>query len=80
MRGPDDQKALDTKILAFFKDAAENPDLIEEYRNRGREFLQSEYDFTDDDIAVLENAPAVWAMTVLPQPPIVRPPSPPTVL
>lgn len=75
MLEPDAYQALDEKILAFFKAAAENPDIIEQYRKRGPEFLQSEYGFTDDDISVLTAQPAVWAMTVFPQPPIVRPPT-----
>lgn len=75
MREPGDFKALDDKILAFFKAAAENPDIIEEYRKRGTEFLQSEYGFTDAEVSLLAAKPAVWAMTVFPQPPIVRPPT-----
>jgi hypothetical protein len=79
MREAGDYKALDDKILAFFKAAAENPDLIEKYRTEGPEFLQAEFGFTDDEIELLKAKPAVWAMTVFPQPPIVRPPHPPTV-
>jgi hypothetical protein len=72
----------DDRILRFFEAAAKNPELIEEYREGGPAYLRDVWGFTDDDIGLIEraNQPSFWAMTVFPQPPIVRPgPGPPTV-
>jgi hypothetical protein len=72
---------LGGKILAFFEEAARNPSIVEEYRAGGPDYLREQWGFTDEDIQALFGKPLTWAMTVLPQPPIVYPPpTPPTVL
>jgi len=79
MNGQNDE--LGSKILAFFEAAAHDPSIVEEYRAGGPAYLQEQWGFTEDDVQRLfPEESLTWAMTVLPQPPIVFPPTPPTVL
>ncbi len=72
---------LGSKILAFFEAAARDPSIVEEYRRGGSDYLKEAFGFTDEDVQLLFAKPLTWAMTVLPQPPVVYPPpTPPTVL
>ena len=70
------------RILEFFRAAADDPSLIEKYREGGLDYLREQWGFTDGDIGLMEQAcqPSPWstAMTVFPRPPIVHP-NPPTV-
>ena len=74
-------EGLGQKILAFFEAAAKDPAIVEEYRRGGPDYLVEQWGFTEDDIQRLfPEQKLTWAMTVLPQPPIVYPPDWPTVL
>ena len=76
-----ESQELGAKILAFFEAAARDPSVVEEYRQGGPAYLVDHWGFTEDDIQRLfPEQSLTWAMTVLPQPPIVFPPTPPTVL
>jgi hypothetical protein len=77
-----ESQELGAKILAFFEAAARDPSIVEEYRSGGSDYLKEAFGFTDEDVQLLfGDKPLTWAMTVLPQPPVIYPPpTPPTVL